>query len=267
MNTPWETLSVQLRRLTDRVDALPQIREATVSVASPISVRFDTDTADTTVYGSLVAGLIPGDRVLTIKLRHYVWVVGMKGGPRSLAQATTVLGAARGQSGRYNITPGVPSVALSGIMSPRYRAYRVTYGVYSDAVFQLRLRLASEGVTNSDPSVYNWGATRTVGGNGSGTGVISDGRTPDTGGWWPVTQFDSNQHHGEFIIQEAAFTAGTQTQKRVRGFDYAQPNNLTSWGGHMVNYDTTLFDGFELTFVGGSPTLLSNSWLAVEPIA
>jgi hypothetical protein len=45
-----------------------------------LSVLFDTDTIPTLVYGTLVTGLQAGNRVLTIKLRHYVWVIGMRGG-------------------------------------------------------------------------------------------------------------------------------------------------------------------------------------------
>lgn len=80
MNDPWSILASRLTRLADRVDALPTVREATVAALSPLAVRFDTDQADTLVQGSLVAGPAVGQRVLTLKLRHYVWVLGVKGG-------------------------------------------------------------------------------------------------------------------------------------------------------------------------------------------
>lgn len=80
MNTPWDVLSSAITRLGDRIDAQPVVREATVYVANPLAVRFDTDTVNTTVQGSLAGGLGVGERVLTLKLRHYVWVLGRKGG-------------------------------------------------------------------------------------------------------------------------------------------------------------------------------------------
>ena len=80
MNTPWEILSGAITRLGDRVDALPTFREATVSQVTPLAVRFDTDTLSTVCQGTLAGGLVLDERVLTMKLRHYVWVVGRKGG-------------------------------------------------------------------------------------------------------------------------------------------------------------------------------------------
>lgn len=77
--TPWATLTDSIKKLSDRLDAIPVFREATAQSAT--AVRFDTDTVDTTVQGSLVRGILSGDRVLTVKIRHYVWVIGVKGGP------------------------------------------------------------------------------------------------------------------------------------------------------------------------------------------
>lgn len=78
--TPWSTLAAGLTRLSDRLDALPTIREATIVSLVPLAVQFDTDTSNTIVQGSLVSGVTPGYRVLTLKLRHYVWILGIKGG-------------------------------------------------------------------------------------------------------------------------------------------------------------------------------------------
>lgn len=79
-DSPWATLAAAITRLTDRVDMLPTVREATIADDSPLSVLFDTDTVPVNVYGSLAGGLKAGDRVLTLKLRHYVWILGAKGG-------------------------------------------------------------------------------------------------------------------------------------------------------------------------------------------
>jgi len=79
--SPWSVVQASITRLNDKVSALPSVREATVAAAVPLSVMFDTDTVPTLVYGTLVAGLQPGNRVLTIRLRHYIWVVGLRGGP------------------------------------------------------------------------------------------------------------------------------------------------------------------------------------------
>lgn len=80
--TPWSTLAAGLTRLSDRLDALPTIREATIVSLVPLAVQFDTDTSNTIVQGSLVSGVTPGYRVLTLKLRHYVWILGIKGGDK-----------------------------------------------------------------------------------------------------------------------------------------------------------------------------------------
>lgn len=78
--TPWDILAAGLTRLSDRVDAMPTVREASVTASDPLAIRFDTDTADITPAGSLVSAPAVGARVLTLKLRHYVWVLGIKGG-------------------------------------------------------------------------------------------------------------------------------------------------------------------------------------------
>lgn len=79
-DTPWSVLAAAVTRLGDRIDALPSIREATISTVSPLAVRFDTDTIDTLVQGSLASSVAVGYRVLTLKLRHYIWILGVKGG-------------------------------------------------------------------------------------------------------------------------------------------------------------------------------------------
>lgn len=78
--TPWEALAGAITRLNDRFDGLPSFREATVSSLSPLSVQFDTDTDGTIVQGTLASGVATGYRVMTMKLRHYVWIIGIKGG-------------------------------------------------------------------------------------------------------------------------------------------------------------------------------------------
>lgn len=80
MTTPYEVLAKQLTGLGDKLSLSPVAREATVSSSAPLAVLFDTDTEETLAYGSLVASLTPGQRVLTLQLRHYVWILGTKGG-------------------------------------------------------------------------------------------------------------------------------------------------------------------------------------------
>lgn len=76
--SPWVLVMGKLQKLKDQVDGLPSIREATVAGGSPLTVRFDTDTAAMAVYATTTAGLAPGDRVLTIRLRRYIWVIGKR---------------------------------------------------------------------------------------------------------------------------------------------------------------------------------------------
>lgn len=78
MNLPWAPLQRSVAEIKDRLSVLPSIREAFVSSIDPLAVRFDTDSSPTKVYATLSHLLEVGDRVLTIKLRHYVWVLGTK---------------------------------------------------------------------------------------------------------------------------------------------------------------------------------------------
>lgn len=73
-NSPWTTLAAGLKKVSDRIDAQPTVREATL--VSDSEVRFDIDSQNTTVHGTLAPGLPAGTRVLTITLKHYVWILG-----------------------------------------------------------------------------------------------------------------------------------------------------------------------------------------------
>lgn len=77
---PWDWNAKQITRLSDRIDVLPSVREASVTGLSPLTVTFDTDTTGTVVFGTLAAGLREGDRVLTVRLARYVWVLGARNG-------------------------------------------------------------------------------------------------------------------------------------------------------------------------------------------
>lgn len=77
--TPWAALTAAIRKLADKVDAMPTVREATL--VSDYAVRFDIDTQDTLLHGNLAKGMPPGTRVLTLTLRHYVWVLGGRNRP------------------------------------------------------------------------------------------------------------------------------------------------------------------------------------------
>lgn len=77
MRTPWDSIAAGLTRLTDRVDALPSVREATVTGFDPVMVQFDTDSVPVKATGGL--SVPNGTRVLTLKLRHYIWIIGVKG--------------------------------------------------------------------------------------------------------------------------------------------------------------------------------------------
>ena len=79
-DTPGAILAAAITRLNDRIDALPTIREASVAAVNPLAVQFDTDTSPTLAHGSLASSVSVGTRVLTLKLRHYIWVLGAKGG-------------------------------------------------------------------------------------------------------------------------------------------------------------------------------------------
>lgn len=148
---PWDVLARQLTRLGDRIDALPSVREATVTGLSPLEVRFDTDTTGTVVFGTLVSGVRVGDRVLTVRLARYVWVLGVRGGTGWVAYTPTLTGMSLGDGtilGKWcrigdtvhykvNITWGSTTTFTSGptwvsLPTPPKDAYNATG---SDAVF------------------------------------------------------------------------------------------------------------------------------------
>lgn len=74
--TPWDVLASAITRLNDKFAAQPEVREATVVATSPLSILFDTDLSPTLVHRTLDGSVQPGERVFTMKLRHYVWIVG-----------------------------------------------------------------------------------------------------------------------------------------------------------------------------------------------
>lgn len=118
--TPWDSLAKEITALKDVQDGNPVAREATVFATAPLSLLFDTDTEPTLAYGSLVAGLLPGDRVLTLQLRHYVWVLGMKGGVRDTGWVDLSSYLKGGSSGFSGVVRGRvlgDQVALSGAIT------------------------------------------------------------------------------------------------------------------------------------------------------
>lgn len=79
MTEPWEKRQAQFTRLMDRMNGMPAFREATVTSVNPISVKFDTDVTSTVAHSSIADDLAVGSRVLTMQLKHYVWVLGKRG--------------------------------------------------------------------------------------------------------------------------------------------------------------------------------------------
>ena len=75
---PWDVIQARITRLQDQVRALPSIREATVIDDDPLTIRFDTDTTGTVPYATTIPSLTTEDRVLAVRLRHYIWVIGKR---------------------------------------------------------------------------------------------------------------------------------------------------------------------------------------------
>ncbi|QDP45253.1 minor tail protein [Microbacterium phage Sharkboy] len=168
-------------------------------------------------------------------------------------------------SGRYNLFTITTDFTFDGVFTPAFRQYRILYQVYSNTAHQNRFRLRSAGVDESGLN-YFWGVVRSGGTNSSVDSITRDGRSND--GNWVPTQFDSNQHHGEFYVSEPMFTAGGNVQKRARGYDYAQNGSQSIWGGHMNNRDTTPFDGFHFWNTPSAfPTAQAFNWISIEGIA
>lgn len=97
--TPWDALAGAVSKLGDKLDGVASIREATVTSLNPVTVQFDTDTTSVSVTGAL-QNLTVGKRVLTVRLKHYVWVLGVKGGedkPLSMLSDVIITNPIEGQ--------------------------------------------------------------------------------------------------------------------------------------------------------------------------
>lgn len=80
MNSPWGPLAAAITKIQDSLQALPAVREAVVYSTTPLSVMFDTDSAASQVHRTLVSQPAVGARVLTLKVSHYIWILGVAGG-------------------------------------------------------------------------------------------------------------------------------------------------------------------------------------------
>ena len=91
MTNPWDVLGRRIQTVADRIDALPSIRQATITSVTPLQVTYDTDDDPVDVYGSLASQLAAGDRVLTVRLTRYVWVLGRRGGPSAIDMGSVTI--------------------------------------------------------------------------------------------------------------------------------------------------------------------------------
>lgn len=263
--TPWSTLAAGLTRLSDRLDALPSIREATVSSMSPLAVRFDTDTVDTLIQGSLTASVAVGDRALTLKLRHYVWIVGVKGGPARRPQVmvpTSVVGGVFDPvTGRAALDIESRSWTLDGVFTDEFSAYRVTYSIYTpDNVSQLRLRLRDDAGVDIAGAGYFWTNTIT-----SPTPALDVASSSSDINWVP-DQGSGSTKSGYFIVKDPR-TMGTSK----KGEWYTSTNLVrqewhTQGSGMLFDYDDVKMGGFTLFLYGGTQSVSQPSWILVEPI-
>lgn len=123
MRDPWTVLQERITRLSDRIDAVPSIREASVTGVAPLTVQFDTDDTGIETYGSLARTFVVGDRVLTLRLARYVWVLGVKNGRRYASGRVTITPSGAGVATAASITfpaglfPTTPDV-IAGVSSP-----------------------------------------------------------------------------------------------------------------------------------------------------
>lgn len=69
-----------LSSFSRKLEAQPTFREATVTATDPLMVQFDTDTSPSPALCSLDIALSQTDRVLTMTLNGFLWVLGRKNG-------------------------------------------------------------------------------------------------------------------------------------------------------------------------------------------
>lgn len=121
---PWKAVVESMGRLSEKVDETPVFREATL--VSQGVVRFDIDSEDTEVHASLAGSAAVGSRVLTVMVKHYIWVLGVKGGDAggnsggggssSPTGATTLwVNSAFGTDGNFGRTQDTPLKTLGGL--------------------------------------------------------------------------------------------------------------------------------------------------------
>lgn len=177
MNTPWEYLAAKITELGDKLSLSPVAREATVSSSAPLAVLFDTDTEETLAYGSLVASLTPGQRVLTLQLRHYVWVLGVKGGARDTGWVNLSSYIASGFRGTLMGRIVGPMVELTGSIAGSIAPGGITVDVFNALPEEFR----PSGGDSRFGSAWRSGYTGNVVVRTTGTGGIAQ-RTVDWSG-------------------------------------------------------------------------------------
>lgn len=206
MKTPWEALAAALTRLTDRVDALPSFREATLTSFSPPMVQFDTDDAPVAAMGSFSAPV--GSRVLTLKLRHYVWILGSRGvaGTLVLNGSTIAHSAAPTDFAARHITIGISDASYPAGIGGVVEVVHITAA-------RTVQRVTYKGDNSTAPSAA-W--TRSAQGDGTTWGPW--GRTTGDTGWVDLSSYVSG-----------GFSAGANSvQGRRQGDDVEIRGNMTA---------------------------------------
>lgn len=214
-DTPWSVLAAAVTRLGDRIDALPSIREATISTVSPLAVRFDTDTIDTLVQGSLASSVAVGYRVLTLKLRHYIWILGVKGGDTPAGAGMEWFGATAPAG--WLLQDG--TVYLRADYPDLYAAIGTTYNTGGETALQFRVPnkkgRVSVGLDASQTEFNTRGKT-----GGAKTHTLSVAEIP-------------SHSHGQNVAAGNGSMAGVRNDYVSEGNSASYPQNIatTAVGG------------------------------------
>lgn len=109
----FDRIAASLSALKRQVDSQPVFREADVTSVDPVWVRFDTDASPSPALTSLDGWLTIGDRVLTMTLHGFVWVLGQKDGFGNLPVGTILeYGGLTAPPGFLLLSDGVGSRTL-----------------------------------------------------------------------------------------------------------------------------------------------------------
>lgn len=118
-------LAASINRLSKRVDSQPAFNEATITTPEPLYLVLDGDTNQVPASRSLDSSLSLGDRVLTVTINGFIWVIGKVGGDGIPVGTILEFGGATAPTG-FLLLDGTPASRTEH--ARLFAVYGTTYG-------------------------------------------------------------------------------------------------------------------------------------------